>query len=63
MALRPGVTAERAPMAGGMRELSLSSSAMLVGGVSLGDTSMAGMSGVLVSLQVSPLWMTPLAGP
>ena len=36
---------------------------MLAGGVSLGDTSMAGMSGVLVSLQEScPSWMTPLTG-
>lgn len=65
MALRPGVTAERAPKAGGVREKSraaLSSSGMLAGGVSLGDTSMAGMSGVLMSLQASPLCIIPLTG-
>ena len=66
MAFRPGVSAERAPMAGGVRELSLvvplSSSWILAGGVSIGDTSMVGMSGVLVSLQSSPFGMTPFTG-
>ena len=65
MALRPGVTAERALRAGGVSEWSgvpESSSAMLAGGVSLEDTSMAGMSGVLVSLQASPLGTTPFTG-
>ena len=66
IALRPGVTDERAPRAGSASELScvapLSSSCMLAEGVLVGDTSMAGMSGVLVSLQVSPFGITPLTG-
>ena len=61
MALRPGVTADRAPLAGGVREASrgvlLSS---LPGGVTLGDTSTIGRSGMLPLLQISPFGMPPL---
>lgn len=66
IALRPGVTDDRASTAGGVSEFSravaLSSPSTLAGGVSLGDTSIAGMSGVLELLQISPFGIIPFTG-